>query len=211
MKVTIADYGSGNVASVYRGFAHCGAEVVLTNDLGLIESAERLVVPGVGAFGEAMLRIRDLGFRDAICQFARKERPFLGICVGMQLMMDLSEEFGRHEGLGIVPGEVRAIPSSGSSGKPHKIPHIGWTTLHAPGGKSWQGTLLEKMSPDDSVYFVHSFTAWPKNEADRLADADYDGCRIAAVIARGSVYGCQFHPEKSGPAGLKILGSFLAL
>jgi glutamine amidotransferase len=136
----------------------------------------------------------------------------LGICVGMQMLMQIGEEFGEHEGLGVVPGRVRAIPGTRSDGTSHKIPHIGWSALDKPNGNTnWEGTILEGVAPGSTCYFVHSFTAEPADDSYRLADCDYHGRRISAALRAGNVSGTQFHPEKSGETGLRILRNFLAL
>lgn len=212
--VTIIDYGVGNLLSVARALTFCGGEVEVTSDLMRIARAERLVLPGVGAFGDCIDEIKARKLDDEVKAFAASGRPLLGICVGMQVLFDYSEEFGVNPGLGLIPGAVKAIPSTGADGAPHKIPHIGWSPLRLPednGRNGWQGTLLEPVSPGAAVYFVHSFTGWPDDPAFRLADAEYDGRRIAAAVGRDNVWGTQFHPEKSGPTGLGILKAFLAL
>ncbi len=210
--VTLIDYGVGNLFSVRRAFEHCGAQVLLTADPTEIAQAERLVLPGVGAFANGMHELRARGLIAPIQEYARADRPFLGICLGMQMMLEISEEFGTHAGLGLIPGKVIAVPSSGATGAPHKVPHIGWNDIHYPvPGIQWEQTILEGLPQDASVYFVHSFTAFPADESHRLADCDYDGCRLSAVIRSGNLYGCQFHPEKSGENGLRIIRNFLAL
>lgn len=206
--VVVADYGSGNLFSVSRALEFCGATVHLCDDPASIANAERLVVPGVGAFEHVMQALRERGFDDAIRRFAETGRPFMGICVGMQMMLDYSEEFGRHEGFGFIPGKVTAIPATGSDGRPHPVPHIGWSGIH-PGGRSWEGTLLETTVPGTGFYFVHSFTAAAENASDVLAAGDYDGQPIVAAVMRDNMVGFQFHPEKSGPAGLALLENFV--
>lgn len=210
-RVTVIDYGVGNLLSVTRAFEYCGASVVLTDDAAKIADADYLVLPGVGAFCDGMVGLAGRGLVDPIRAFAAKERPFLGICLGMQLMLDESEEFGAHEGLGLIPGKVVAIPARGSDGAAHKIPHIGWNKICVPAGISWQGTLLDTSAEDSSFYFVHSFTAVPASHKYRLADCYYNGQVIAAAIRKDNIYGCQFHPEKSGAGGLAIIKQFLEL
>lgn len=207
-QVTVVDYGSGNLLSVARGLERCGAEVELTGDGRQVAKAERLVLPGVGAFGKAAERLRDSRLAEPILEFVRYGRPFLGICVGMQLMLDVSEEFGLHEGFGMIPGRVVAIPRTGADGALHAVPHIGWSAIHHGGG-GWRGTPLEGISDGASVYFVHSFAAKPEDDAHVLARCDYDGRAITAAVARGNTFGFQFHPEKSGPVGLAILQRFI--
>ncbi len=206
--VTVVDYGSGNLLSVSRGLDHCGGAIEVTDDPKRVAAAERLVLPGVGAFGKAAEHLRRLGLADAIIGFSRSERPFLGICVGMQLMLDHGEEFGRHDGLGLIPGRVTAIPATTASGAPHPVPHIGWSPLQ-PGRADWANTVLHNTGKEDSLYFVHSFMAVPDDPAHVLATCDYNGRSITAAITRGNAIGCQFHPEKSGPVGLTILQRFL--
>jgi glutamine amidotransferase len=211
-RVTIVDYGMGNLFSVRRAFEVCGAEVTFAEEASGVNSAERLVLPGVGAFGDGMLGLRDRGLLDPIQNFAKSGRPLIGICLGMQMLLSESAEFGRQEGLGIIPGQVVAIPATGTDGKPHKIPHIGWNTLVHPDGLiSWKDSILVNTEPGEAVYLVHSFTAVPKSAGHRLADCDYDGRQISAAVRSGNVYGCQFHPERSGQVGLRIIGSFLSL
>lgn len=207
--VTVVDYGIGNLFSVSRALEHCGAEVQLARSPQAIRMAQRLLLPGVGAFGNGMRELEVRAFADPIREYCATGRPFLGICLGMQLMFQQSEEFGESRGLGIFPGNVRAIPLVGGDGKSHKVPHIGWNALR-PASGNWNNGLLEGIAPDAAVYFVHSYTADPEN-ADRVADSDYDGCRIAAVVRRGNLHGCQFHPERSGEVGLAIIRNFLRL
>ena len=209
-KVTIIDYGIGNILSVRRAFEYWGAEVVITDSPQRIENAERLVLPGVGAFADGMTGLRDRNLVKPIQKFASKNRPFLGICLGMQMMMEIGEEFGRYEGLGLIPGIVSKIPDTGVDGCTHKIPHIGWNGLSIPSVKSdWSKTILNGIQSGSSVYFVHSFTAVPENEKNRLADCYYNGRIISAAIQSDNLYGCQFHPEKSGQVGLSIINNFL--
>jgi len=208
-RVTIIDYGVGNILSVRGAFDHCGAENVTTSDLSEIEKAERLVLPGVGAFGDCVAEMRAAGLVEPVLRFVQTGRPLLGICVGMQMLLDDSEEFGRHEGLGLIPGSVVAIPQTGADGQPHRVPHMGWNRLIVDPSRS--GALLDGIDENAWVYFVHSFTAFPDDPSCRLADADYNGRKIAAVIGRGNVMGCQFHPEKSGEAGLSIIRNFLRI
>lgn len=210
-EVTVVDYGMGNLASVLRAFAACGAEARLAGDPEAIRAADRLVLPGVGAFADGMAELQGRGLAAAIRDFAASGKPLLGICLGMQMMMETSEEFGLHQGLALIRGGVRAVPRQGADGAPHKVPHIGWNRLLPAGPRAWKETILDNLSPDATAYFVHSYAAHPSSSGDLLAECDYDGCRIAAAVRSGSVYGCQFHPEKSGPVGLRILRNFLSL
>ena len=208
----VVDYGVGNLLSVRRALEACGATVTMSKDPAEIAAADRLLVPGVGAFGNCVDKLRSHGLIEPIKAFADSGRPLLGICVGMQMLLDHSEEFGRHQGLGLMAGRVAPVPPTDEEGQPHKIPHIGWNPLLSPNnGCDWQGTILQDLNGGEEVYFVHSFAALPEDPADRLADCHYGGHPIAAAIGRELVFGCQFHPEKSGPVGLRILSRFLAL
>lgn len=210
MKATVVDYGIGNLFSIARALESCGAQVQMADSARLVEAAERLVLPGVGAFAHCVGELGRHGLTEPVLRFAGSGRPLLGICVGMQMLFESSEEFGRHAGLGLLPGRVVPIPATGDDGVPHKIPHIGWAGLERPPGcASWQGTLLEGLAEGAAVYFVHSFTAQPGREAHRLADCRYDGRVISASVKAGSISGCQFHPERSGRIGLRILANFL--
>ena len=210
--VVVIDYGMGNLLSVRRGLEHCGARVTITADHDAIFSASRVVLPGVGAFKDGMAELSRDGLNGVVREVAAKGIPLLGICLGMQMLLDESEEFGFTKGLGLIPGKVLSIPSSTIEGEPQKIPHIGWDELILPqGSKTWEDTLLSEIGPESAVYFVHSYMAVPNNPEHRIADCLYGGIRIPAVIGRNNIYGCQFHPEKSGEVGLKVLHRFLSL
>ena len=210
--VTVVDYGVGNLLSVARAFEHCDAKVEFADTPEQIARARLLVLPGVGAFANGMRELRGRSLDRPVIDFAMSGQPLLGICLGMQMLLSASEEFGEHAGLGIVPGRVRAIPSVGTDGKPHKIPHKGWNALELPHGRTtWDKTILQDISPGTPVYFVHSYTAVPDASEHRLADCYYDGQLISAALQAGKVFGCQFHPEKSGEIGLRLLNTFLRL
>ena len=211
--VTIVDYGMCNLLNVARAFEHCGAQVTVTEDPKDVATASRLVVPGVGAFSDSMKEVNARGFGDALRAFSLSAKPMFGICVGMQMLFDASEEFGEHAGLGILPGRVQAVPSLTKEGKPQRVPHIGWNHLIEPEGRrNWAGTLLEPMVDiHPAVYFVHSFSAVPDVASDRLADCLYGGHRICAAVQRNNLMASQFHPERSGEAGLALIRQFLHL
>lgn len=209
--VAVIDYGLGNLLSVRRGLEHCGAIVAVTSDAAAILAAPRVVLPGVGAFAHGMAELRRQGLVDVVREVAARGTPLLGICLGMQMLLDESEEFGRTDGLGLIPGTVVPVSATNADGGPQKIPHIGWSALMSPvAGRGWSGTILRDVKAGDSFYFVHSFTASPASPDDRLADCTYGGVPVSAAIGRGPVSGCQFHPEKSGEAGLGVLRAFLA-
>lgn len=211
-KVTIVDYGVGNLLSVARAFEKCGATAALAETADEILNASRLVLPGVGAFGDCVNALRGKKLDQAVIEHAARGRPLMGICVGMQMLLDTSEEFGRHQGLGIIPGSVRAIPQVNAEGQPLKVPHIGWSPLVPPEGtdNSWDDSPLAPLKPGSATYFVHSFHALPSMPEHRLADAIYGGRRITAAVRRDAVFGTQFHPEKSGEIGLSIIKCFLS-
>jgi imidazole glycerol-phosphate synthase subunit HisH len=209
-KITLIDYGLGNIYSVSRAIEHFGAEVELTDDPAKVRGAERVLLPGVGAFANGMQGLRDKNLVEPLREFAASGRPFLGICLGMQMLVTTSEEFGRHAGLGIVPGKVVEIAGR-ADGHPVKVPHIGWNALERPPQRArWGGTILEGVPEESNAYFVHSFAVVPDEESDRLADTWHGDFRISAAIQHANVSGCQFHPEKSGPTGLRIIRNFLA-
>jgi glutamine amidotransferase len=211
-EVTVIDYGAGNLLSVQRGLEYCGAKVTLAADPEKILLSKRVVLPGVGAFADAMQALENLGLVAAIHKIAERKIPLLGICLGMQLLLEESDEFGVTAGLSLIPGRVIAVPSNIVSGGKQKIPHIGWSELQiANATTGWQKTVLQDNALGDAAYFVHSFMAVPSNPAHRIADCLYGGHKIAAVIGREQIVGCQFHPEKSGKVGLKILHRFIHL
>ena len=216
-RVTVLDYGIGNLLNVVRALEHCGATVrVAAQASELGEMPDRMVLPGVGAFGDAMLEMRLRGFDDLVKRYAATERPFMGICVGAQLLFDVGEEHSDgqagHPGLGLIPGRVQLVPAVAPNGRCLRIPHIGWSRLQpAASPASWDGTPLSGLTRGEPMYFVHSFAPVPVHEKHRLADTNYHGVRICAAVARDHIYGCQFHPERSAAAGLGILRQFLVL
>ena len=202
----------GNLLSVRRGLEHCGATVTVTADADAILSAPRVVLPGVGAFADGMAELSREGLDGVVHEVAARGIPLLGICLGMQMLLDESEEFGTTRGLGLIPGRVVPVPSATADGHPQKIPHIGWNALILPHGReNWEGTVLQEVEPGEAVYFVHSFMASPADPRHRVANCLYGGMPISAAIGRENVQGCQFHPEKSGEVGLKVLRRFLTL
>lgn len=215
--VTVIDYGLGNLLSVVRALEVCGGNVQVSSDPGDIAQADRLILPGVGAFADGMRGLRDRHLLSPLRELAAQHRPLLGICLGMQLLLSEAEEFGHHEGIGLIEGSVKAIPGTGSDGETHKIPHVGWNSLSIVGEQQetseqvQDAGLLQNLGEKPFFYFVHSFAVEPQNDDVRVADAYYNGRRISAVIKQNSVHGCQFHPEKSGEAGLRLLSNFLTL
>lgn len=212
MKITVIDYGLSNLLSVRRAFAYLGAQVEITSSRGKIMEAQALVLPGVGAFHDGMASLTRLSLVEAIQDKCTAGTPLLGICLGMQMLFEESDEFGVHRGLGLIPGRVERIPAADVQNVPQRVPHVGWNHLLLPAGrKSFDDTVLAGAVPGNEVYFVHSYEAKPAQETYRLADTLYGGRRICAAACRGSVTGRQFHPEKSGPVGLRIIEQYLRL
>ncbi|MBQ9685132.1 MAG: imidazole glycerol phosphate synthase subunit HisH [Oscillospiraceae bacterium] len=199
--IAIVDYGVGNLFSLKSSFAAIGQDAAVTGDAAVIRCADRVLLPGVGAFGDAAEKLRRSGLDQAVLDAAAAGKPVMGICLGMQLLFDRGFEYGEHAGLGLIPGEVRSI--SEVIPATLKIPHIGWNSLHFPGEKSG---LFRYIREGDCVYFVHSFHGVTSPDYV-IATAEY-GAALTAAVQRGNVCGCQFHPEKSGPVGLNILRAF---
>lgn len=208
--ISVVDYGVGNLYSVARALEHCGASARFVDSAEGIESSDALVLPGVGAFGAGMRSLHERGLAEPLRRLARSGRPLLGICLGMQMLFETGTEFGRHEGLGLLPGEVVPLPDRSPDGARIKVPRVGWSGLLRPEGRAdWAGTPLAGVAPGAAVYFVHSYQAVPALAAHRIADCELGGHRVAAVVGAGAVTGCQFHPEKSGAVGLAVLAGFV--
>ena len=201
--IAIVDYGVGNLFSLSRSLEAIGQEVLVTGEAEALRRADRLILPGVGAFADAATKLRESGLGEVVSQEAARGKPLLGICLGMQLLFEKSYEFGEHEGLGLIPGAVRPIADAIPRGL--KIPHIGWNGLLFPGERP-RHPLMAGLAPGDCVYFVHSFYA-ADCEEDIIAVTEYGGM-LTAAVARRNVAGFQFHPEKSGPVGLQLLRRF---
>ena len=199
--IAIIDYGVGNLFSLHSSLAMIGAEAVVTGDAEAIRSADRLLLPGVGAFEDARRKLAQSGLDALICSEAARGKPVMGICLGMQMLFDRSFEYGEHEGLGLIGGSV--VPMADKLPAGLKVPHIGWNALSV---KRAEHPLMKAVKPGDCVYFVHSYFAAGCDEAI-LATAEY-GVDLTAAVARENVMGCQFHPEKSGEVGLNILRAF---
>ncbi len=206
--IAIIDYGIGNLRNVERAFQHIGAPVQLTADPAQVRAADGVVVPGVGAFGACAIGLRRGGFENLVHEVAASGRPLLGICVGMQLLFEGSEEMGEHAGLGLLPGRVLRFPEGGldATGQRIKVPQIGWNQLWHAG----DDPLLEGVPAGSYAYFVHSYYCAAAEPSDVIATTDY-GIDYASVVRRGNVWGAQFHPEKSHAVGLQILRNFVAI
>ena len=199
--IAIIDYGAGNLKSVYKAFEFLGHDVVVTNDSKVVDKTHKVVLPGVGQFGDAMEGLKKAGMADAVYKAVESGKPFLGICIGMQLLLEGSEESPHTQGLGIIKGQVIKIPSTGL-----KIPQIGWNSLEFPRPCH----IFEGLKPNEFVYFVHSY--YPKLENKEYVTATtWYGATLDVAIQKDNVFATQFHPEKSGTAGLRILDNFAKL
>jgi len=204
--IAIIDYGVGNLFSLRSSLHAIGADVTVTGEADVIRKADKLLLPGVGAFADAAALLRRDGLDELVCSEAKSGKPLLGICLGMQLLFDESLEYGRHQGLGLIPGSVQPIRDVIPAG--YKVPHIGWNALHFPKDRP-VSPLFRSIREGDCVYFVHSFYGANCSESV-IATAEY-GPELTAAVAKDNVYGVQFHPEKSGQVGLNILRAFCQL
>lgn len=204
--IALINYGVGNLFSLCCSFRAVGGEVTVTDNPAVIRAADKLVLPGVGAFGEAAELLRQGGLAQAVTDAANAGTPLLGICLGMQLLFERGYEYGKHTGLGLIPGDVVPIAPMIPAG--YKVPHIGWNALHFPKGRP-VNPLFRYIHEGDCVYFVHSYCGAYCDDSV-IATAEY-GAELTAAVARGNVYGTQFHPEKSGTVGLNILRAFCEL
>ena len=202
--IAIIDYGVGNLFSLKSSLAMIGAEAIVSGDAEVICAADRIILPGVGAFGDARKKLAASGLDSVLLSEASKGKPVMGICLGMQMLFGKSYEYGEHEGLGLIPGEV--VPMAGKLPAGLKVPHIGWNALNICGKDH---PLMKYTKDGDCVYFVHSFYA-QNCRVNTLATAEY-GIDVTAAVAKDNVMGCQFHPEKSGTVGLNILKAFCEL
>ena len=211
-KVTIIDYGLGNLYSIRRAIEHLGGQVDISDQPSVISSAKKLILPGVGAFGEGMSNLAKRGLIEPIKEHMACGKMLLGICLGMQLMMDESEEFGIHKGLGIIRGKVKRL-SLYAGTEHYKIPHVGWSSISHPVSTEnrWAAAILKDVPSGSFFYFVHSFAAIPDDVTATAAVTEYGGRSFSSVIVKKNFFGCQFHPEKSADAGLAVLKNFLTL
>jgi imidazole glycerol-phosphate synthase subunit HisH len=205
--LVVIDYGRGNLFSLGQALRHIGVDYKISGKSADLETADRIIFPGVGAFGDAIQGLRDRGLVAPLVKAAASGTPLLGICVGCQLLMSRGEEFGLHEGLGLIEGTVSRLPSP-RPGDPAaiRIPNVGWRELNVSHG----APLLDTLAPEQMMYFVHSYAPRPENMTDVCATVAINGEDVPIAIARDNIIGVQFHPEKSGPAGLQVLRGFLA-
>ena len=195
--IAIVDYGMGNLRSVQKALERLGAKAVVTDDPGVLDAAQGIILPGVGAFGDAMNRLNARQLVAPVQRQVEEEKPLLGICLGMQLLFDESEEMGHHQGLGLLPGRVVRFPEGEL-----KVPHVGWNQLH-----DVRGAPLEGIMPEAYAYFVHSYYVEAEEPSDVMATTEY-GADFASVVGRDLIWGAQFHPEKSQEVGLRLLENF---
>ena len=200
--IAIIDYDAGNIKSVEKALNYLGQETVITRDRDEILRADKVILPGVGAFGDAMGKIRQYGLEPVIHEVIEKGTPFLGICLGLQLLFERSEETPGVSGLGVLKGEILRIPDAPGL----KIPHMGWNSLKFPN----RGRLFRGISDESYVYFVHSYYLKAEDEKIVTATAEY-GTKIQASVEKGQIFACQFHPEKSSDVGIQILNNFVEL
>lgn len=206
--IAVIDYDIGNVRSILEAFKNQSADVILTNDEGEILKANGIIIPGVGSFSQGMENLKKYGLVKTIKKFVTTNRPLLGICLGMQLLFEESEEFGNNKGLGIISGKVIELPTKDH--KNEKLPHVSWNEINSK-TITWKNTILENIEEGMDMYFVHSFVAQPKDENNILSITEYSNYNFCSSIKKGNIYGCQYHPEKSGPSGLKIISNFISL
>lgn len=200
--IAIIDYDAGNIKSVEKALIHLGESPVITREKEILLQADKVILPGVGAFGDAMMRLREYGLEEVIHEVVKKGTPFLGICLGLQVLFDESDEAPGVAGLGVLKGKICRIPETPGI----KIPHMGWNSLHL----QKEGRLFQEVEEQAYVYFVHSYYLRAEDPEIVTATAEY-GVEIHASVEKGNVFACQFHPEKSGEVGLQILRNFVEL
>lgn len=205
--VSIVDYGLGNLFSIKKACEYVGLEAMICGESDKIDKASGLILPGVGAFGEAMNHLQKLGLIDTIASFAKNGKPFLGICLGMQLLMERSFEFGEHEGLGIVKGDVLSLELLEKKEQRVKIPHIGWSGVESF-SSDYELSFLKGIPTSSAMYFVHSYYCDPKGDATQLCKTQFGDQWFCSGLKLGNIEAYQFHPEKSGSNGLKIYANF---
>lgn len=208
IKVGILDYGVGNIRSVFNAVAKVGAEPVMLSDPKLVDGYSHIIAPGVGSFGYVIERFTEQGFTDVVNRYLEKDRYYLGICVGMQMLFEESEESPDVRGLGVLQGGVRKMQTTDSESQYQlKLPFIGWSSLQVNPDRS-DSVLLKGLDPDARFYFVHSYCAVPTSADQLIADTEYGDNNIASLVGKNNVFGTQFHPERSGEYGLKLLANF---
>tara|TARA_B100000795_G_scaffold163967_1_gene123330 strand:+ start:44 stop:673 length:630 start_codon:yes stop_codon:yes gene_type:complete len=206
MKIAIIDYSIGNVQSIFNALSLYDIEIVITSDKNTILDSDALILPGVGAYKRAMEELKKRDLPNTLSDFIKTGKPVLGICLGMQLLLETSQEFGASNGLGLVNGKVVKFSDKIKG----KLPHVSWNSL-LNASINWDDGLLDGISEEDDFYFVHSFICQPRDSKNILAYSNYGGENFCAVMQKGNIYGCQFHPEKSSKIGLKVLNNFIKI
>ncbi len=207
MKIVVVDYEIGNVKSIMNAIKLNNVEVILSRDRESIMSADGLILPGVGAFSHAMGNLKKYNLIEILNEYTVTNKPLLGICLGMQILFDESEEFGFTKGLGFVEGKVRKIPVKS---KKIKLPHISWNGIKKS-NLQWKGSILDSIKNDSDVYFVHTFTGFPSDPDNILSESVYEDTKFCSTVKKNNIYGCQYHPEKSGKTGLEIIRNFIKI
>jgi imidazole glycerol-phosphate synthase subunit HisH len=208
MKIVIIDYGIGNVKSIINSFEKQNIKAILSRDKQVILEADGLILPGVGAFSHGMNNLNKYGLVPIIKEYVKTEKPLLGICLGMQMLFERSEEFLNTEGIGLIKGSVIKLPIEISN--KIKLPHISWNEI-IPKNILWNNTILDDIKVNANMYFVHTFVGNPENDKDILSITKYHGVEFCSSIKKNNIYGCQFHPEKSGETGLYIISNFIKI
>ena len=206
MNIVIVDYGIGNVKSIINAFENQGRKPVLSRDRDVILEADGLILPGVGAFSHGMSNLNKYNLVAIIKEYVKTRKPLLGICLGMQMLLEESEEFGETKGIGLIKGKVIKLPIDKSN--KIKLPHISWNSIQTK-NIEWENTILNGVEPNSDMYFVHSFVAKPENEDEILSKTDYSNVEFCSSLKKDNIYGCQFHPEKSATHGLSIIKNFI--
>ena len=207
--MAIVDYGLGNLFSVKRACEHAGMQAGVTSDRQALLAADAVILPGVGAFGDAMETLKRLDLVTVLRDIAASAKPLIGICLGVQLLMTESCEFGRHQGLGIIEGSVAHLGGPEKGGHPLKVPHIGWNKIHQR--DAWEGTPLDGVTDGEFMYFVHSYHVQPQDSRVVMSTTRYGDIEFCSSVRKGNVFACQFHPERSGMQGLLIYRNLATL
>jgi|SRR6185312_1112158 len=202
--VVIIDYQLGNLFSVKQACEWLGHRAIISSDPETLLSADFAILPGVGAFADAMKNLQSIGFQDAILQFIKSGKPFMGVCLGLQLLFDWSSEFGRTEGLGIIPGSIEKFEVQNQGGHIYKVPQIQWNCIHEPFSKVWENTALQSCKSGEYMYFVHSYYAVPSDNKYLLSNTIFGNKMYCSSVLKDNVFATQFHPEKSGLQGVNI-------
>lgn len=210
-RVAIVDYGMGNLFSVRNACFVVGLDAFVTPDADALKAADAIILPGVGAFGDAMLALESVGMVDALKQMASEGKPLLGICLGLQLLMERSYEFGHHSGIGLIQGDVVPFEAAGADERKLKVPQVGWNRVMEARAGAWSGTPLEAVGSGVYQYFVHSYYVRPTSNEVVLARTTYGDVEFCSAVRSGNVIACQFHPERSGAQGIRILERYAAI